>query len=114
MQVAGPTTVSAVAAAAPAAGTTCTFAVIGSADGTGVSTADIKCTGAGVPVPISGAQELERYTAGFQGVAFSVSVAGQGAYLQFSDLPQVLHLLLPGCCPAAGECVAGLARHPWV
>jgi hypothetical protein len=41
--------------------TTCRFNITGFADGTGIDTVAMSCSGPGAPVPIQGPQELSRY-----------------------------------------------------
>ena len=63
----------------------------------GVNSARISCQVPGVPVPISGAAALAQFAGAFTGVAFTPNAANQGAFLQFSNIPEVLILAVWLC-----------------
>lgn len=81
-----------------AAATSCSFAFAATPNGAGLASADLRCSSPLGPVPVAGAADLARFAPGFQGVAFSTAASDQGAFLQFTNIPQVLpSALLPVC-----------------
>ena len=99
-------------AEAPQATTVCTFSIAGLPDSTGLADdASIECTGPGIPVPITGVPALQNYASTFQGVAFTSATSDVGAYLQFTDIPEVsLRGLLLVCLPML-QIATSLQQH---